>query len=131
MATPLRVFILELTASAAALDPVADRITNKYGDRVVADGIKFAPRITGSLRKSIKRQRKGLGSISITAGGPSSPHDVDYAAYVHDGTVRMAPNPFLRKAVNKNLPKYEKEMADVMALLHAGRPGRVGGSIGR
>jgi HK97 gp10 family phage protein len=132
-ATPLPVFLLELTVSQAALNPVTERITNKFGDRVVADGIKNAPRLTGSLRNSIKRQPalggKGVASINITAGGPSNPHDVDYAVYVHDGTARMAPRPFLRNAFNANLPKFEKELADVMELLHAGRPERVSGRL--
>ena len=135
MATPLPVFLVQLTASIAVIDPVAVRITNKYGDRVVTDAIKNAPRITGSLRRSIKRQKGKLGggvaSVSITAGGPSSPHDVDYAQYVELGAQGRAPNPFMRKAVNKNLPKFQKELADVMALLAAGRPKRVAGSIGR
>jgi len=131
MATPLPMFLLQLTASMAVVNPVATRITNKFGDRVVTDAIKFAPRLTGSLRGSIKRQKGTGGAMSITAGGPSSPHDVGYAQYVETGTSRMAPQPYMRPAFNKNLPKYEKELADVMELLTAGRPGRVSGSLGR
>lgn len=140
MATPLPVFLVQLVASRAMVGPVSQRITNKFGDRVVHDAKAFVPKDTRSLMRSIKRQKGsgsglaasiGVGSVSITAGGPSSPNDVDYAQYVELGAQGRAPSHFMRRAINKNLPKYEKELADVMALLHAGRPGRVKGSIGR
>ncbi len=133
MATPLPLFLVQLTTSAALVGPVGKRITEKFGDRVVHDAKDFVPKDTRSLMRSIKKQKgRGLGaSLSITAGGPSDPNDVDYAQYVELGTSGRPPSHFMRRAVNKNLPKYEKEMADVMALLHAGRPGRISGSIGR
>ena len=135
MATPLPLFLVQLTTSLALVDPIAERITNKYGDRVVHDAKKNVLKDTRSLMRSIKTQKailaKGNASSAITAGGPSDPNDVDYAQYVELGAQGRAPTHFMRNAVNKNLPKFEKELADVMALLHAGRPGRISGSIGR
>ncbi len=135
MATPLPIFIAQLSVSIKAFNPVMARITTKAGDQIANQSIRNAPKITGSLRRSIKSHpaRKGLGEITVqvSAGGPSSPHDVDYAVFVHEGTSRMGPNPFMRKAFNKVIPQWEKEVADVAELLSAGRPGRVAGSIAR
>lgn len=135
MATPLRVFLAELEGSIQVFDPLMKRITAKAGDQIAAEAKRNAPKRTGALRTSIKSQgvKKGVGSISVqvTAGGPSQPHDVDYATYVEEGTSRMAPQPFMRPAVDKVLPDWEKEMAEVVQLLAAGRPARAKGSIRR
>lgn len=134
MATKLLVFLVQLEASIAAFDSIMLRITDKAGDALATAAIQNAPRVTGSLRTSIKSHgAKGLKTIkvNVTAGGPSSPHDVDYATFVEEGTSRMAPRGFMRKAANKVIPLWEKELASATALLAAGRPGRVRGSIAR
>lgn len=135
MATPLAVFLGQLEASIAAYDPIMLRITDKAGDAIKAEAQRRAPRQTGALRKSIKnhgaRKLGGQISVEVTAGGPSTPRDVDYAVYVELGTVKMSPRPYMRPAVNKISPLWQKELADVAALLAAGKPGRASGSIRR
>ena len=135
MATPLPVFLAQLTVSINVFVPVMTRITDKAGDAIVAHAKKHVAKDTRSLMRSIKNHgaKKGLGGITVkvTAGGPSSPKNVDYATFVEEGTSRMAPQPYMRPAVNKVAPQFQKEVADVAALLAAGRPGRVSGSIRR
>ena len=130
-ATRLPVFIAQLEASIKTYDPVMKRITMKAGDAIVNEARRRAPRDTGALRRSIKSQATKKLTITVTAGGPSTPRNVDYAQYVELGTSRMAPQPYMRPAVNKIKPQWEQELADVAALLAAGRKGRVSGSIRR
>jgi HK97 gp10 family phage protein len=85
--------------------------------------------------RSIKNHgAKGRGDqvvVRVTAGGPSSPHDVGYATFVEEGTSKMGPQPFMRPAMNKHAPQIVDELADMLELLAAGRPGRISGSIRR
>lgn len=135
MATPLPIFLTELSISIKIFVPVMSRITSKAGDAIAAHAKKNVAFRTGSLMRSIKSHpaKKGLGGITVqvTAGGPSSPHDVGYAGFIEKGTSKMGPQPYMRPAVNKVVPQWEKEVADVAELLAAGRPARISGAIRR
>jgi HK97 gp10 family phage protein len=135
MATPLPLFLAQMTTAKALVIPITERILNKGGDQIEATAKRNSPFLTGSLMRSIKNHGvKNFGAqmaLQVTAGGPSDPNDVDYAVYVHEGTSKMGPRPFLRNALNKHEPQIVKEMADVLALLAAGKPGRISGSIKR
>ena len=57
----------------------------------------------------------GVGFYSGTAPADDKDHmgvyvgtNVTYAPYVHDGTMRMTPNPFLKKAIEKHRAEYMK-----------------------
>ncbi len=134
--TPLPIFLVQLQISKGLIDPLTKRTMNKGGDQIAATAKKNSPFLTGSLMRSIKNQgvkgSRGLLTLKVTAGGPSTPHDVDYAVYVHEGTSRgLSPRPFLRNALNKHEPQIVNELADLMALLSSGETGRVVGSISR
>jgi len=133
MATPLPLFLVQLSASVAAIDPLVLRAAKKHGDRAVAKAQKDVPKDTRSLMRSIKRSSAKVGggqvTILLSAGGPSSPNDVDYAQYVELGTGRMSARPFMRPAVNHQLPIMAKDLANLMELLAAGKPGRATGSL--
>lgn len=43
--------------------------------------------------------------------------NVEYAAYVHEGTDRMAPNRFLKNAVEKNKSEFEQIISQVLRIL--------------
>lgn len=78
----------------------------------------------GSNRtKTGRRKRatsKNAGSVSAGFYGGTAPADdkdhmavyvgtnVEYAPYVHDGTMRMSPNRFLKNAIEKNRAEYYK-----------------------
>ncbi len=133
MATPLPIFVAQLSASVSAINPLVARTAAKHGDKAVANAMKNVPKDTRSLMRSIKRSRPKVGGGSVTvllsAGGSSSPNDVDYAQYVELGTGRMAARPFMRPAVNHQLPIMEKDLAGLMELLAAGKPGRAAGRL--
>ena len=40
--------------------------------------------------------------------------NVEYAAYVHEGTTRMAPNPFLKNAFEKHKDQYKPMFEDAL-----------------
>ncbi len=129
MATPLPVFLTQLQVAKKLIDPLTSRTMNKHGDRTVAEAKRDVPKDTRALMRSIKRSKAvpGFGGIKmvISAGGPSSPKDVDYAGHVEEGTGSMPARPYLRPAINRNQPKLENDLANMMQLLAAGRPGRV------
>ena len=54
---------------------------------------------TGNLRNSISHTVQGDAAYVGT--------NVEYAIYVHEGTSRMAPNRFLKNAVERNKAEYK------------------------
>jgi len=86
-------------ALAEALEEVSEKIRD--------DAKGFVPVDTGSLRKSIRVERKGSLEVSIIAGGggvinPRTGREVNYAGYVEFGTSRMSPQPYMQPALEKN-----------------------------
>lgn len=54
---------------------------------------------------SLERPQKGIVCVGT---------NVEYAPYVHDGTYKMAPNPFLKNAVSQHLPDYKEILEDTL-----------------
>lgn len=61
---------------------------------------------TGRLRASISSAQEGDGNTAYVGT------NVEYAPYVHEGTVNMAPNPFLRNAVSQHIDEYRQILED-------------------
>lgn len=72
------------------------------------DELENSPRRidTGNLRNSI--------SHAVDESEPAAyiGTNVEYGIYVHEGTVRMAPNRFLRNAVERNAEQVKKYIED-------------------
>lgn len=71
---------------------------------MVAAAKAFCPVDTGALMDSIREERRGPYSVALVAGGEQyfntrTGRPVDYARYVHDGSSRMPPRPFLLQAI--------------------------------
>lgn len=65
---------------------------------------------TGRLRGSITHRVEGGGDDpSVTVGT-----NVEYAIYVHDGTMRMAPNRFLTNALNNNRAQIKQYIENAL-----------------
>jgi len=86
----------------------ATKATTEVAEQIRDTAKQLCPVDTGSLQKSIRLHRVARPgghtvSIGVIAGGrvvnPKTGRVVDYARYVHDGTSRMAPRPFLAEAV--------------------------------
>ena len=74
--------------------------------RVLVLAKALCPVATGALRDSIKITRPSNTSTQLSAGGPQAP----YAAYVHDGTSRMQPRPFLLQAITAEKTQIPQEI---------------------
>jgi len=73
---------------------------------ITNDAIYGSPVLTGNNRRSIKFEAKGLsGSVYSTSG---------YGGYLETGTVRMPARPYLKPALDKNLPKFPNIMKGYM-----------------
>ena len=75
----------------------------------------LCPVETGALRSSIRGERRGPLASALVAGGggflnPRTGREVDYARYVHDGTSRRAPNPFLLQALRMRALAFAREV---------------------
>ena len=66
----------------------------------------IAPVETGTLRSSIGSD---IGTLSATIGT-----DLRYAGFVEFGTSRMAPQPYMRPAFDRNIGKLEQELGDAV-----------------
>lgn len=96
-----------VNAEVGIKDRVAD-VMESSGPTFVRSAVQFAPEDTGALRASIgytvarRTPRLRVGSIKRTKNPKSGRLAKSYAGYVHDGTSRMAPRPFVDKAVKKH-----------------------------
>lgn len=100
-------------AKKAMSDAIAAALTacglkaEEYAKREI-NGEFGAPRRVDSsnLKNSISNAvRKSENAVYIGT-------NVEYAPYVHEGTYKMAPNRFLRNAVERNADEYKKIIKD-------------------
>ncbi len=90
---------------------VKDRVATVYkgtGPIFVRSAKRFTPVDTGALRKSIgyrvnvKLPSLRFGSVNRSINPKSGRPASTYAGYVHDGTSRMGPRPFLTQSLKKH-----------------------------
>lgn len=62
---------------------------------------------TGNLKNSIQAQSLGRAEWEVRVGA-------SYGIYVHDGTRRMRPRPFLAQAVNDVRPSFESAVQQLI-----------------
>lgn len=119
--TPLPVFIAQLARSVATLAGEVEAVTAETAEKVAADARGRVPERTGLLASTIRTEKAsataGVVGATVAAGGGS----VDYAGFVEYGTSRMAPQPYMRPAVDRALPAWESSVADIVEQLAAGR----------
>lgn len=95
----------KLKALAAKLPAATDRLIEDGGEMIFADSQRLVPVDTGTLQRSGSHLHKPM----LSEVGYNTP----YAAFVHDGTSNQQAQPFLRQAVEINLPKIEKKMSEL------------------
>jgi len=104
--------ILELLADIdKAGREVKDRVAEVYkktGPTFVRSAKRFTPVDTGALQRSIgyrvnvKLPSLRFGSLNRSINPKSGKPASTYAGYVHDGTPRMGPRPFLSQSLKKH-----------------------------
>lgn len=82
---------------------------------MVAAAKSFCPFDTTALMESIRVEMRGVYAAALVAGGggfinPKTGQEVDYARFVHDGTSRMPPRPFLLQAFLQERTRFAHEM---------------------
>ncbi len=90
---------------------VKDRVADVYqatGPTFVRSAKQLAPEDTGALRRSIgftvnrRMPRLRFGSIKKSINPKSGKPASTYAGYVHDGTAKKGPRPFVRQSFKKH-----------------------------
>jgi HK97 gp10 family phage protein len=80
------------------------------GANIVDVAQQLVPVDTGFLQSSIYYQMIDQGTVEVGA-------EAEYASYVEFGTYKMAPQPYLRPAIESQLPEIEERMK--VALMNA------------
>lgn len=78
----------------------ADEVALRFANEIKDEAQERVPVDTGALKRSIRVvvSQSEPHQFSVVAGGPSTPHRVDYAPYVEFGTRKMVAQPFLGPA---------------------------------
>lgn len=101
--------VKRLAADLAAAGPknrVRLSVTLRNAARAIESDAKvLAPVRTGFLKSSISSDVRGLH----TEIGPTA----DYGHYVEHGTSEMAPQPYMRPALERRIPDLRRDVLDV------------------
>lgn len=100
-------FALDLTRAAAGIEDLADAAVM----RVTRGALKTARDVapvgeTGALKAGIRVVRRRDGSVAVESSE-------FYSAFQEFGTSRMAPNPFMRPAVDRWAPRLTQEVEGI------------------
>jgi HK97 gp10 family phage protein len=95
------------------------RVVRTHTLRTEARGIVYCPVDTGHLVSTVGSSFDGDGRSGEMTGTVSA--TASYAAYVHDGTSRQAPQPFLVDALRDTAPEYVAACAALAAESAIGR----------
>ena len=121
----LETLIEHWQAVAAVVGPLSYRVVDFYGQLTKENGRRFAPFDTGAMHDSIHTGDAGGGGPE---GGPTPDGppviwgdgwtiDIGpttyYARWVHNGTVLMAPRPFMVRAIDITERPFVASMTDV------------------
>lgn len=103
----LRKHAAELRGQADTLVPRASAVVRKVAFDTEADAKRLAPVDTGNLRNSITTAVTGDGLTAAVVATAS------YAPFVELGTSRMAPQPFMGPATDRNKEAFYDAMAQL------------------
>lgn len=95
----------DLVRAAAGLDEAADRVTERVAKGALGTARDIAPVLTGEMRDDLRMRRDGDRAIVEVS--------TYYARFQEFGTSRMAPNPFIRPAVDRWEPELVREVERV------------------
>ena len=84
--------------------PRASAVVRKVAFDTQADAQRLAPVDTGNLRNSVTTAVQGDGLRAAVVATAS------YSRWVEEGTSRMAPQPFMGPATDRNAPAFREAM---------------------
>ena len=96
-------------ATGKSRSGIAKKLAGEKG-WVLADAQQQTPKRTEKLVRS-EKATSDANSIRLTAGGG----EVDYALHVHNGTYKMAAQPFLRDAAEAAVPRIAEGVGQAIA----------------
>lgn len=102
-------------AASGIKDRVADVMTES-GPRMVKTAKRLVPKDTHALERSIdytvnrRIPRMRVGPMKLTKNPKSGKLAISYAGYVHDGTSRMPPRPFVWDAIKQHTTDQSRYM---------------------
>lgn len=94
----------ELRLFPQRMIPELKKATSKSALMVEREAKLLTPVDTGRLRSSIMSSL-GLGPLAV---GAKVATNVEYAIFVHEGTKRMRPRPFMKQAVDDSIVEIQK-----------------------
>ena len=91
-------------------------------ERILSTAIDLCPKDTGALAASGRLELLGEGEALIKFGGseftnPRTLRPVLYARFVHEGTSRMSPRPFVRWAISIHTGEWAREVVEEVRTL--------------
>ena len=99
-------FAKDLARAAVGLDSLAEAANLRVARGAAEDARAVAPVLTGKLSGSIRVVRRKDGSVAVESSE-------FYSAFQEFGTSTMAPNPFIRPAVDKWGPRLVDEVEGI------------------
>lgn len=111
-ASELRELAHSFTEVPRTLGQLTRTVVRKTATDIASTAKTIAPVDTGNLKSSIGtsdlRAMGTSGSIEAEIGPTAN-----YGIYLEFGTSRMAPQPFMGPALEKNSPAFEQAMAEI------------------
>lgn len=89
----------DLAAAPAKVTAECVGVVTHVADQFKDDARRFAPELTGALRRGIESHAHGL-SAEVTASSLAGGADREYSDYVEYGTSDTRPQPYMRPAAD-------------------------------
>lgn len=106
----IRRLAADLRGMATESLPKARAVVQKACADTTRDAQMWAPVDTGFLRSSIGYETRQSGSSIVGEVGPTA----EYGRYVEEGTSRMAPQPYIGPAFDRNSGQFMDAMRRLM-----------------
>lgn len=103
-----RILIADLAQAASGIEGRIADVHESVGPTIVRTAKRSAPVDTGTLRRSIdysvnrRKQALRIGALRRFRNPRTGQLAASYLPYVHDGTSRMPPRPFIRNAIRRH-----------------------------
>lgn len=111
--TEMRELAAQMKTAHGRIGAKGAQVVRAHTTRTEARGIVYCPVDTGHLVSTIGSSFEGDGRSGGMTGTVAA--TASYARYVHDGTSRQAPQPFLTDALRDTAPEFVAACAALAA----------------